>query len=105
MSLRPREINFVETWQSLLKTVKGIITLNRLNKVDRTTWNDKFSYPFRVTAVFWLEAKHSSCMFSKFKLSSLTLGVLLTCINYVLPTLDRSVRTFMTKRKSFSNRT
>ncbi len=46
MSLRPCEINFQETWDDLLDIIKGVITLNRLKKVDRSTWYEKFSYPF-----------------------------------------------------------
>lgn len=46
MSLKPKDINFFDTWSSLLETLKGVITLNRLCKVDRITWNDKFLYPF-----------------------------------------------------------
>lgn len=44
MSLRPREIKFNDIWDNLLETIKGVITLKR---VDRTTWYDKFSYPFK----------------------------------------------------------
>jgi len=40
MSLKPRRVNFEPTWDQLLKTVKGVITLDR---VERAVWNDRFS--------------------------------------------------------------
>lgn len=39
MLLKPRTVDFVETWKTLLETVKGVITLGH---VPRTTWNDRF---------------------------------------------------------------
>ena len=43
MSLKPRKVNFDETWSVLLETVRSVITCA---KVNRTTWNDRFSYPY-----------------------------------------------------------
>lgn len=43
MSLKPRVVNFDETWSRLLETVQGVI---QLGNVKRKTWNDRFSYPF-----------------------------------------------------------
>lgn len=40
MSLKPKKVNFNETWDVLQETVKGVITLAN---VPRTTWNDRFS--------------------------------------------------------------
>lgn len=40
MSLKPRIVDFNETWDVLQKTVKGVITLGN---VPRATWNDRFS--------------------------------------------------------------
>ncbi|XP_075213693.1 cullin 2 [Lycorma delicatula] len=40
MSLKPKRVNFNETWDVLQETVKGVITLAN---VPRTTWNDRFS--------------------------------------------------------------
>lgn len=41
MSLKPRIVDFNETWDVLQKTVKGVITLGN---VPRATWNDRFRY-------------------------------------------------------------
>lgn len=43
MSLRPRRVDFDQTWSTLLETVNGVITCG---SVARATWNDRFSYPF-----------------------------------------------------------
>jgi len=43
MSLKPRKVDFDTTWCVLLESVKSVITCA---KVARTTWNDRFSYPF-----------------------------------------------------------
>jgi len=43
MSLRPREIVFEESWRKLLNIIRGVITLNRLHKVNKTLWHDTFS--------------------------------------------------------------
>ncbi|CAH1238019.1 CUL2 [Branchiostoma lanceolatum] len=40
MSLKPRRVDFGETWGKILATVRGVITLS---KVPRPTWNDRFS--------------------------------------------------------------
>ena len=43
MSLKPRRVDFDQTWAQLLETVRGVITCGR---VQRAVWNDRFSYPF-----------------------------------------------------------
>lgn len=40
MSLKPKRVNFNETWNVLQETVKGVITLGN---VPRAIWNDRFS--------------------------------------------------------------
>ena len=40
MSLKPKHVNFQETWNVLEETVKCVITLSN---VPRATWNDRFS--------------------------------------------------------------
>ncbi|KAG8035557.1 hypothetical protein G9C98_000985 [Cotesia typhae] len=40
MSLKPRKVDFGQTWGVLQETVKGVITLG---DVPRSTWNDRFS--------------------------------------------------------------
>ncbi|XP_078035422.1 cullin 2 isoform X2 [Augochlora pura] len=40
MSLRPKPINFKQTWETLQKTIQSIITLS---SVPRAVWNDRFS--------------------------------------------------------------
>ncbi|XP_032821523.1 cullin-2 [Petromyzon marinus] len=40
MSLKPRAVDFTETWNKLLTTIRGVITLGH---VERITWNDRFS--------------------------------------------------------------
>lgn len=41
MSLKPRNVDFGQTWGVLQETVKGVITLA---DVPRATWNDRFRY-------------------------------------------------------------
>lgn len=40
MSLKPRRVDFDQTWSTLLETVNGVITCG---SVARATWNDRFS--------------------------------------------------------------
>ncbi|XP_054268118.1 cullin-2-like isoform X1 [Macrosteles quadrilineatus] len=40
MSLKPKKVDFNETWDVLQETVKGVITLGN---VPRSIWNDRFS--------------------------------------------------------------
>uniref|UniRef100_A0A8C2YNM0 Cullin 2 n=1 Tax=Chinchilla lanigera TaxID=34839 RepID=A0A8C2YNM0_CHILA len=40
MSLKPRVVDFDETWNKLLTTIKAVVMLEY---VERTTWNDRFS--------------------------------------------------------------
>lgn len=46
MSLKPRVVDFDETWNKLLTTIKAVVMLEY---VERATWNDRFSYPFSGT--------------------------------------------------------
>jgi cullin 2 len=43
MALRPRTVNFDETWQKISSTVDAVICLKKVTKND---WNERFSYPF-----------------------------------------------------------
>jgi cullin 2 len=43
MSLRPREIAFEEVWTKLYDIIKGVITLNRLRRIDKPLWHNTFS--------------------------------------------------------------
>uniref|UniRef100_A0A3Q3FE10 Cullin 2 n=1 Tax=Labrus bergylta TaxID=56723 RepID=A0A3Q3FE10_9LABR len=40
MSLKPRVVDFNETWNKLLTTIKAVVMLDH---VERATWNDRFS--------------------------------------------------------------
>ncbi|ODM94965.1 Cullin-2 [Orchesella cincta] len=40
MSLRPKQVNFDETWGTLRRTIEGVVTLS---KVPRVEWNDRFT--------------------------------------------------------------
>ncbi|XP_053539785.1 cullin-2 [Ictalurus punctatus] len=40
MSLKPRVVDFDETWNKLLTTIKAVVMLDY---VERATWNDRFS--------------------------------------------------------------
>ncbi|XP_032669209.1 cullin-2 isoform X2 [Odontomachus brunneus] len=40
MSLKPKKVDFTQTWDVLQETVRGVITLAN---VSRATWNDRFS--------------------------------------------------------------
>uniref|UniRef100_A0A8I5KSW7 Cullin 2 n=1 Tax=Homo sapiens TaxID=9606 RepID=A0A8I5KSW7_HUMAN len=40
MSLKPRVVDFDETWNKLLTTIKAVVMLEY---VERATWNDRFS--------------------------------------------------------------
>lgn len=42
MSLKPREIVFEESWEKLSDIIKGVITLNRLRKIDKALWQNTF---------------------------------------------------------------
>lgn len=43
MSLKPKRVNFEETWLDLKQTVKDVITMGNVNK---PVWNDRFLYVF-----------------------------------------------------------
>lgn len=49
MSLKPRVVDFDETWNKLLTTIKAVVMLDY---VERATWNDRFSYPLQ-SFVHW----------------------------------------------------
>lgn len=51
MSLKPRVVDFDETWNKLLTTIKAVVMLEY---VERATWNDRFSYPLVVINVLVL---------------------------------------------------
>lgn len=41
MSLKPKRVDFTQTWEALQETVKCVITLSY---VPRATWYDRFRY-------------------------------------------------------------
>lgn len=41
MSLKPKKVDFNQTWHELQETVKGVITLAN---IPRAIWNDRFRY-------------------------------------------------------------
>ena len=41
MSLKPKPVDFNNTWANLKETVKGVITLS--SGVSRAVWNDRFT--------------------------------------------------------------
>lgn len=43
MSLKPREVVFDDSWAKLKDIIGGVITLNRLCKIDKPTWHSTFS--------------------------------------------------------------
>ena len=43
MSLRPRVINFNAYWPSMLQIIRGVVTVNRLHKIDKPIWHDTFT--------------------------------------------------------------
>ncbi len=43
MSLRPREIVFEESWRKLVDIIQGVITVNRLRKINKLLWQNTFS--------------------------------------------------------------
>lgn len=48
MSLKPRLVDFDETWNKLLTTIKAVVMLDY---VERATWNDRFSYPVSTRSI------------------------------------------------------
>ena len=44
MSLRPKQIDFEETWQRIRVTVNNVVSVQPVTNKD---WNDCFSYPLR----------------------------------------------------------
>ena len=55
MSLKPKVIDFEETWVKIKKTMNSVImqgeTSNSQNmKEKRDDWNDRFQYPFFLNA-------------------------------------------------------
>lgn len=40
MSLKPKRVNFEETWLDLKETVRAVVTMGNVNK---NNWNDRFS--------------------------------------------------------------
>ena len=49
MSLKPRRVDFDALWGAILETVKSVVTLG---KVQRATWNDRFSDVYALCVAF-----------------------------------------------------
>jgi hypothetical protein len=49
MSLKPRHVDFRETWGILRATIEGVITLT---KVNRSEWNDRFRYKIGLFIIY-----------------------------------------------------
>ena len=92
MSLKPRVVDFDETWNKLLTTIKAVVMLDY---VERATWNDRFSYPLqsprfkngRLNAIQMLIAPHYDLLnwvyvAQKVEWLSLSIGYWCICISY-----------------------
>lgn len=55
MSLKPRVVDFDETWNKLLTTIKAVVMLDY---VERATWNDRFSYPLPTCCILKFKLQH-----------------------------------------------
>lgn len=55
MSLKPRVVDFDETWNKLLTTIKAVVMLDY---VERATWNDRFSYPMQTCTILKWKLQH-----------------------------------------------
>lgn len=64
MSLKPRMVNFDETWNKLLTTIKAVVMLDY---VERATWNDRFSYPLPARFMFNQFSLQHEFFFFKFQ--------------------------------------
>lgn len=60
MSLKPRVVDFDETWNKLLTTIKAVVMLDY---VERATWNDRFSYPVLTHSILKFKLQHKICLF------------------------------------------
>ncbi|KAJ7380067.1 Cullin-2 [Desmophyllum pertusum] len=49
MSLRPRIVNFDETWAKIRETLESVVTLK---KIPRAVWNDRFSDVYALCVAF-----------------------------------------------------
>ncbi|XP_022795965.1 cullin-2-like [Stylophora pistillata] len=49
MSLRPRVVNFDETWAKIRETLESVVTLK---KIPRSVWNDRFSDVYALCVAF-----------------------------------------------------
>lgn len=58
MSLKPRVVDFDETWNKLLTTIKAVVMLDY---VERATWNDRFSYPETNFSILKFYLQHHIC--------------------------------------------
>jgi hypothetical protein len=76
MSLKPRRVDFDSSWTLLLETVRKVITCAR---IERITWNDRFSYPLRSAGIYF---KHANF------LCVLLDGFAVMCMRYAWPTLS-----------------
>ena len=52
MSLKPKAVNFDDTWKKIEKTLNSVITLGETSSAEemeqkRADWKDRFSYPFQ----------------------------------------------------------
>ncbi|XP_038044511.1 cullin-2-like [Patiria miniata] len=63
MSLKPRVVNFEQTWDRLLETVKGVI---QLGNVKRKIWNDRFSDVYALCVAF--PEPHSNRLYEETKI-------------------------------------
>lgn len=53
MSLKPKRVDFTQTWEALQETVKCVITLSY---VPRATWYDRFRY-FMISSDYFQSIK------------------------------------------------
>jgi len=59
MSLKPKRVDFNQTWHELQETIKGVITLAN---IPRAIWNDRFRY--KIWKLFYVLGNVGKCILS-----------------------------------------
>lgn len=85
MSLKPKRVNFDETWQELRQTVKEVITLGN---VKRNIWSDRFRFVHIVCIHFYNVVTPHIIIYVSFHYQ-LNSDVYSLCVAFPEPLADR----------------
>lgn len=97
MSLKPKRVDFTQTWEALQETVKCVITLSY---VPRATWYDRFRY-FMISFDYFQLFSYYIYIYILHIFAYISFFISVMCIHYVWHIQNHLLINYIVRQKDF----